>query len=45
VRIPAPSLLTLAIAAGAFNTGGAAVKDFGISVCLTHIDVPETTFS
>jgi hypothetical protein len=29
----------------ALNTGGAAVRDFGITVCLTHIDVPETTFS
>lgn len=28
----------------ALNTGGAAVTDFGISECPTHIDVPETTF-
>jgi hypothetical protein len=29
----------------ALNSGGAAVAGFGISACLTHIDVPETTYS
>jgi hypothetical protein len=28
----------------AINNGGAAVKDFGISVCLTHIDVPTVSY-
>jgi hypothetical protein len=29
----------------ALNNGGAAVASFGIGVCPTHIDVPETTYS
>jgi hypothetical protein len=29
----------------ALNNGGAGVTSFGISTCLTHIDVPEVTFS
>jgi hypothetical protein len=29
----------------AVNSGGAAVADFGISACLTHIDVPEASYS